>query len=108
MSFSSSSGSTPRRGGKAPARVAVAAAAAVLVPAALASTASTASAAGDTVAPVVGVATLPPTPNGNGGWFRGGPVTLNLSATDDVAVAKFQYSVDGGLTYVDVPVTPGA
>ena len=36
-----------------------------------------------------------------------GPQTLNLSATDDVAVAKFQYSLDGGATYVDVPVTAG-
>ena len=35
------------------------------------------------------------------------PQTLNLSATDDVAVAKFQYSLDGGATYIDVPVTAG-
>jgi len=39
--------------------------------------------------------------------WRFGPATLNLAATDDVAVAKFQYSLDGGATYVDVPVTPG-
>ena len=45
-------------------------------------------------------------PDGNNNW-RLGPATLNLSATDDVAVTKFQYSLDGGVTYVDVPVTPG-
>ena len=31
-------------------------------------------------------------------------MTLNLAATDDVAVDKFQYSIDGGVTYVDVQV----
>ena len=68
--------------------------------------ASTALAA-DTVRPVVDVATLTPSvADGNNNW-RFGPATLNLSATDDVAVTKFQYSLDGGVTYVDVPVTPG-
>ena len=46
-------------------------------------------------------------PNGNNNWRIAAPQTLNLSATDDVAVAKFQYSLDGGATYVDVPVTAG-
>ena len=42
--------------------------------------------AADTVRPVVDVATLTPTaPDGNNNW-RLGPATLNLSATDDVAV----------------------
>ena len=69
-------------------------------------TASTAFAA-DTVRPVVEVATLTPSvADGNNNW-RFGPATLNLSATDDVAVTKFQYSLDGGVTYIDVPVTPG-
>ena len=68
--------------------------------------ASTAFAA-DTVRPVVDVATLTPSvADGNNNW-RFGPATLNLSATDDVAVTKFQYSLDGGVTYIDVPVTPG-
>jgi type 1 glutamine amidotransferase len=68
--------------------------------------ASTAFAA-DTVRPVVDVATLTPSvADGNNNW-RFGPATLNLSATDDVAVVKFQYSLDGGVTYIDVPVTPG-
>ena len=63
--------------------------------------------AADTVRPVVDVATLTPTaPDGNNNW-RLGPATLNLSATDDVAVEKFQYSLDGGVSYIDVPVTPG-
>ena len=53
------------------------------------------------------MATLTPSvADGNNNW-RFGPATLNLSATDDVAVAKFQYSLDGGVTYIDVPVTPG-
>ena len=60
-------------------------------------------AAADAVAPVVSVATLTPAPEGNGNW-RHGPATLNLSATDDIAVDKFQYSLDAGLTYVDVQV----
>ena len=60
--------------------------------------------AADAVAPVVTPATLTPaTPEGNNNW-RHTPSTLNLSATDDVAVDKFQYSLDAGLTYVDVQV----
>ena len=35
------------------------------------------------------------------------PQLLNLSATDDVAVAKFQHSLDGGATYTEIAVTPG-
>ena len=46
-------------------------------------------------------------PDGNNNWRLTKPQTLTLSATDDVAVAKFQYSLDGGATYVDVAVTPG-
>ena len=69
--------------------------------------AASAAFAADTVRPVVDVATLTPAvADGNNNW-RFGPATLNLSATDDVAVAKFQYSLDGGVTYIDVPVTPG-
>ena len=63
--------------------------------------------AADTVAPVVAPATFAAPPNGNNNWRITAPQTLNLSATDDVAVAKFQYSLDGGATYVDVAVTPG-
>ena len=62
--------------------------------------------AADEVPPVAAAATLTPAPDGNANWRRQ-PATLNLSATDDIAVAKFQYSLDGGLTYIDVPVTPG-
>ena len=53
--------------------------------------------AADDVPPVAAAATLTPAPDGNANWRRQ-PATLNLSATDDVAVAKFQYSLDGGAT----------
>ena len=82
----------------------------------------------DTTPPVLNVATLPaaappsyvnppntgPTANGNNGWYTTtagspphGSVMITLSATDNVAVAKFQYSTDNGANYTDVPVTPG-
>ncbi|WP_028064125.1 ThuA domain-containing protein [Solirubrobacter soli] len=63
--------------------------------------------AADTVAPVTGTATFAAAANGNSNWRLTAPQTLQLSATDDVAVAKLQYSMDGGATYVDVPVTAG-
>jgi type 1 glutamine amidotransferase len=63
--------------------------------------------AADTAAPVLATATFSALPDGNGNWRITSPQTLNLSATDDVAVSKFQYSLDGGATYVDVPVTEG-
>src|SRR3954451_18835397 len=63
--------------------------------------------AADTVAPVVVPATFSAPADGNSNWRLTTPQTLNLSATDDVAVSKFQYSLDGGATYVDVPVTAG-
>ena len=72
--------------------------AAVLIPAAP-------SWAADTTPPAVGVATLSPAvPTGQNSWYRG-PVTLNLSATDDVGIDRFQYSLNGGASYIDVPVT---
>jgi type 1 glutamine amidotransferase len=62
----------------------------------------------DTSAPVINAATLSPTAaDGNSNWRRTTPVTLSLSATDDVAVSNLQYSLDGGLTYIDVPITTG-
>ena len=63
--------------------------------------------AADSAAPVLAPATFSAAPNGNNNWRITAPQTLNLSATDDVAVSKFQYSLDGGATYVDVPVTEG-
>src|SRR4051812_46385998 len=63
--------------------------------------------AADTVAPVLAAPSFAAPPNGNSNWRITAPQTLNLSATDDVAVSKFQYSLDGGVTYVDVPVTAG-
>ncbi len=63
--------------------------------------------AADTSAPVLAPATFSAPPDGNNNWRITTPQTLKLSATDDVAVAKFQYSLDGGVTYVDVAATPG-
>src|SRR4051794_37680400 len=63
--------------------------------------------AADTEAPVLGAAAFATPANGNSNWRLTAPQTLQLSATDDVAVTKFQYSLDGGATYVDVPVTAG-
>ena len=63
--------------------------------------------AADTAPPVLAPAAFAAAPDGNNNWRLTVPQTLNLSATDDVAVAKFQYSLDGGATYVDVPVAAG-
>ncbi|MBE2315512.1 ThuA domain-containing protein [Solirubrobacter sp. CPCC 204708] len=68
----------------------------------------TAAHAQDTTPPVMAPATFATPASGNGNWRLTAPQTLNLSATDDVAVTKFQYSLDGGATYVDVPATAGA
>lgn len=35
-------------------------------------------------------------------------MTLNLKATDDVAVARLEYSLDGGVTYQQVPIGAAA
>jgi type 1 glutamine amidotransferase len=82
----------------------------------------------DTTPPALNVATTPASPpsyvnppntgpvaNGNNGWYTTtagtpphGSVMITLSATDDVAVAKFQYSTNNGASYTDLPVaTPG-
>src|SRR3954447_17231065 len=63
--------------------------------------------AADTVAPVLGTATFAAAPDGNSNWRLAAPQTLNLSATDDVAVSKLQYSVDGGANYIDATITSG-
>jgi type 1 glutamine amidotransferase len=60
--------------------------------------------AADTVPPTVSPATLSPTPpTGQNNWYRGA-VTLNLSGTDDIGIDRFQYSLNGGASYIDVPV----
>ncbi|MFC7381854.1 ThuA domain-containing protein [Sphaerisporangium rhizosphaerae] len=60
--------------------------------------------ADETTPPTINVATLSPSaPTGQNNWYRGS-VTLNMSATDDVGLAKFQYSLNGGAAYIDVPV----
>src|SRR3954453_7317371 len=63
--------------------------------------------AADTAAPVLAPATFSALPDGNSNWRLTAPQTLSFSATDDVAVSKFQYSMDGGVTYVDVPAVAG-
>src|SRR4051794_29356071 len=63
--------------------------------------------AADTVAPVASPAAFAAVPNGNNNWRISVPQTLTLSATDDVAVSKLQYSMDAGATWIDVPVTAG-
>src|SRR3954452_10874557 len=45
---------------------------------------------------------------GNSNWYTSAPVTVNVSATDDVGVGKLQYSTDNGATWVDLPVTGGS
>jgi type 1 glutamine amidotransferase len=65
----------------------------------------------DTTAPTLNVATLSPAPaTGHNNWYKTSPVTLNLSAADDVGVARFQYSTNAGQTFTDVnlaaPVSP--
>src|SRR4051812_9273930 len=63
--------------------------------------------AADTAPPVLGTAAFAAAPNGNSNWRITTPQTLNLSATDDVAVSKLQYSLDGGANYVDATITSG-
>jgi type 1 glutamine amidotransferase len=68
---------------------------------------------GDVTPPTLNVATLNPSPaTGHNNWYRTSPVTLNMSATDDVGVARFQYSTNSGATFTDVnlpaPATPAS
>ena len=62
----------------------------------------------DTTAPTITAATLDPAkPTGmRSPWYRG-PVTVKLSATDDTAVTKLQYSTDNGATWQDAAITVG-
>src|SRR4051794_35705282 len=48
------------------------------------------------------------TSTGNSNWYTSAPVTVNVSATDNVGVGKLQYSTDNGATWVDLPVTGGS
>src|SRR6188472_2742513 len=63
--------------------------------------------AADTVTPVLGTAAFATTPDGNSNWRITAPQTLGLSATDDTGVSKLQYSLDGGVTWIDAPITAG-
>ncbi len=79
----------------------------------------------DTTSPVLTVGSTPSAPvqrngdpaygfaptsisTGNSNWYTSAPVTVNVSATDNVGVAKLQYSTDNGATWVDLPVTGGS
>ncbi len=58
----------------------------------------------DTTAPKVTEARLSPAPNGmRSPWYRSAP-TLTITATDDVAVQRLEYSLDGGATYLAMPM----
>ena len=62
----------------------------------------------DTMPPEIDVAVLdPPSSHQLNGWYRA-PVTMHLRATDDVAVAQFEYSTNSGGSYTTVPVDPGS
>ncbi len=82
--------------------------AAVAAGAALSLLAASPALAADTVPPVLGTAAFAAAPDGNANWRITVPQTLNLSATDDVAVSKLQYSLDGGANYIDSTITSGA
>jgi type 1 glutamine amidotransferase len=84
--------------------------AAALTAALLAATGQDALAQGDTTLPVLNAATLSPTPvTGHNGWYRTSPVSLNMTATDDTAVARFEYAFSTSGPWVPVPVaTPAA
>ena len=87
----------PRRG-RALATATLAAAAVVM-------TGGEARAQADATAPTLNVATLSPSPaTGHNGWYRTSPVTLNMTATDDVGVVKFQYAFSAAGPFTDVPV----
>src|SRR4051812_18740983 len=62
----------------------------------------------DTTAPVLAAATLDPVAftGMRSPWYRG-LVKVTLTSTDDVAVTKLQYSLDGGATWIDAPIAPG-
>ena len=81
---------------------------AVVAVAAAVSAAPVAAQAPDTTAPVVGAAVLdPPAFTGmRSPWYRG-PVKVTFPATDDVGVTRFEYSLDNGATWINLPITAG-
>ncbi len=49
----------------------------------------------DYIAPTITATLDPATPDGNAGWYRS-PVTVTLTASDNVKVAAIYYRIDGG------------
>ena len=48
------------------------------------------------------------TSTGNSNWFtQPRRPCVNISATDNVAVTKLEYSLDNGANYIDIPITAG-
>jgi hypothetical protein len=52
----------------------------------------------DVVAPETTASLSPANPDGPDGWYAS-PVTVSLEATDNMAVARTEYSLDGGATW---------
>jgi type 1 glutamine amidotransferase len=75
----------------------------------LGATAGEAAAQADTTPPTLAAATLTPAlTTGHNGWYRTSPVTLNMTATDDTAVARFEYAFSALGPWTSVPATNGA
>lgn len=55
----------------------------------------------DVTAPTVSHTTTPGAPSGENGWFTG-PVTVQVAATDDGALASVERSLDGGATWTNL------
>ncbi|WP_380166326.1 PQQ-dependent sugar dehydrogenase [Jannaschia sp. R86511] len=58
--------------------------------------------AADVTAPTVSLTTTPEAPQGANGWFTTKPVAVRLAATDDGALARVEYSLNGGTTWTNV------
>src|SRR4051794_661114 len=83
--------------------LALAAVATVSVPVAPAAAQAT-----DTTAPSLAAATLDPAAftGMRSPWYRG-PIKVTISASDNVAVTRLQYSLDNGATWLDAAVSAG-
>ena len=82
---------------------------AALAAALVVATGGQARAQADTTPPTLNVATLSPAPaTGHNGWYNTSPVALNMTATDDSGVERFEYAFSAAGPYTPVPATAGA